>query len=328
MIFTAVSCSVYDASLIGNGSTEPGNGGMSSAAGQLATAGDGNDDAGRGGSAGKPAVNGGSNSSAGDGGMDAAGAPETGGEGADGGTPGASGSAGNGGGASGGRAGGGSGGGTTGGDGSAGSKATGGGGATASGGTGGGGAGSAGSPPANGCAKLSVPLDDAGDRAHFVISLPSATDLSAPTATVSMRLYVQAGVGGTIFNYVQDSQYRFFGVATAQRPTLASLSGWSTITFNVGNSDTGTTGIVRTDIRRIGIEINAAPSSSWSNPTVVYVDSITVATPALSYTLDNGPSVNPTPLTADPSGQALWLNSGSMDTKATNVTLGWQSTCP
>jgi hypothetical protein len=143
-----------------------------------------------------------------------------------------------------------------------------------------------------------------------------------------MRLYVQAGLGGTIFSYVQDSQYHFLGVATAARPALASLSGWTTLTFDVGGADVGTSSIVKTDIRRIGIEINAAPSSSRSNPTIVYVDSITVPTPALSYTFDASASVNPTPTNLYVANQAMWLNNGSTDTKASNVVLSWQPTCP
>ncbi|HEY3254900.1 MAG TPA: hypothetical protein VGJ91_13160, partial [Polyangiaceae bacterium] len=140
-------------------------------------------------------------------------------------------------------------------------------GSLASGGAGAGGA----APIASGCAKLSVPLDDAGDKAHFVISLTSPADLSG--ASISMRFYVQAGAGGTIFNYVQDSgTFHFLGVPTAQRHPLGSANGWETLSWNVGaEPDSAGTGIVKTSIKNIGIEINALPSSAWSNPTIVYV---------------------------------------------------------
>jgi hypothetical protein len=270
-----------------------------------------------------PAVNGGSSgASSGDGGMiDAAGAMEVGGEGPEGGTGGTSGSAGSagsnvGGTAAGGTAGGGTAGGSTAGSGGSGGA--------------GGSAGAGGAPPATGCAKLSVPLDDAADRAHFVISLSSAADLSsATTGIISMRVYVQAGAAGTIFNYVQDSQFHYFGVTTAMRPALKGLSGWQTLTFNVGMQPVGSTQIVKTDIRRIGIEINAAPDTvDWSNPTVVYVDSITVATPALSFTLDTTSTVNPNPMGSDLGGQVMWLHNGASDTTAAGVLLAWQPTCP
>jgi len=181
---------------------------------------------------------------------------------------------------------------------------------------------------ASGCAKLSVPLDATSDKAHFLISLTSTADLSG--ATLSMRVYVQAGQGGTIFNYVQDSgTYHFLGVPDAQRRSISSSSGWSTISWNVGaEPDSAGTGIVKTSIKNIGIELNAQPSSAWVNPTIVYVDSISVTNPTLSFTFDATASVNPTPSTTNAAGQALWLNSGTSDTTATGATLSWQATCP
>jgi len=333
VILTAVSCSVYDASLLGSGPADAGSAGTPSSAGHSGTAGDENTDAGRGGSAGA-AKGGSSGASAGDAGMiDMAGALETGGETSEGGTAGTggslgtAGSAGKAGGSSGGTAGASTAGGGSGGSGGSGAT-VGAGGSAGSGGT----AGAGGSPPASGCAKLSVPLDDAGDRAHFVISLASAIDLSsATTGIISMRLYVQAGAAGTIFNYVQDGapNYHYFGVTTASRPLLKSVSGWQTLTFNVGAQAAGSTGIVKTDIRRIGIEINAAPDTTgWSNPTIVYIDSVTVMTPALSFPLDMTATVISTPTGSDPSNQAMWLHNGSSDTTATNPTLTWQATCP
>jgi len=178
-----------------------------------------------------------------------------------------------------------------------------------------------------GCAKLSVPLNDTGDKAHFVVTLNSVTDLSG--ATISMRLYVQAGQGGTIFNYVQDSpSFHFLGVPAAQRHTLSSFGGWSTLTWNVSAEPDGGTGIVKNSIKNIGIEVNAQPSTLWSNPTVIYVDSITVSSPTLSFTFDASSAVSPTPATTSAAGQALWLNSGSTDTTAAGSTLSWQATCP
>jgi hypothetical protein len=328
VIVAAVSCSVYDASLLGKGPTEGNVGGTSSGASQSGAAGDASPAAGSG-SAGKPAANGGASGegSGGGGMMDAAGAPETGGQNNEGGTAG-SGTAGSGDTAGsdtagGGTAGGGAAGGGTGGGGAGGN----GGGAGGNGGAAG--AGTGGTSSATGCAKLSVPLDGQNDRAHFVISLPSAIDLSATTATISMRLYVQAGVGGTVFNYVQDSQYRFFGVSMAMRRALSSISGWQTLTFNVGAlTDTASPAIVKSDIRRIGIEINAAPSTAWSNPTIVYVDSITVLQPALAFTFDTTSTVTATPTGSDVPGQVMWRHNGTSDTTATGVTLSWQATCP
>lgn len=330
VILTAVSCSVYDASLLGGGPAEGGNGGANSTAGHSASGGEG-PAAGRSGSAGT--VNGGANGAdAGDAGMmDTAGTVDTGGAPSEGGTSGIGASAGKGGsaGSTGGTGNGGTGGAGTGGtsagsggNGTAGSGGTVGGGGTA--GSSGGSAGAGGTAP-TGCAKLTVPLDANTDKAHFVISLTSAADMSA--ATVTMRVYVQAGAAGTISNYVQNNGTPNFNFYANTAPTaLKSLTGWQTVTFAVATQSTGGS---KTEIRRIGIEINAAPDTTgWSNPTVVYIDSITVTTPALSFPFDSSSTITATGTTSDVSGQVLWPNNGSQDTSASNVVLGWQQTCP
>lgn len=319
-LLASIGCTVYDPSLLGAGTQSPGSGETAGQSGAAGVVGDG-------GSAGDALINGGSpnidaGSSAG-----AGGSLETSGSGGT--TAGTGGSAHLGGAAGAAGVGGTTGmggsvnaGGTAGAGGIAGSGGTsGGGGASGSGGNGGG-------ATANGCAVLSVPLDSATDKAHFVISLASPTDLSH--ATISMHLYVRAGAGGSIFNYVQDSgTYHFFAVVPAQRSTLSSFSGWSTVTWDVGaQPDSAATGIVKTSIKNIGIELGAQPSSSWTSPTIVYIDSITVTTPTLSFTFDASSSVYPTPTTTAATGQALWVNSGTVDTTAVGVSLGWQATCP
>jgi len=294
-LLAAVSCSVYDSSLLSSGTSDLGSSGQTGTSGAT----------GDGGFAGDPPNTGGAMSvGIGMGGTSGAGgAIETSGTGGMGVGGGSAGGAG-----------------TSGAGGSAGSSGTMGGVAS----SGGGGT----TATANGCVKLSVPLDGATDKAHFVISLATPADLSL--ATISMHLYVLAGSGGSIFNYVQDSgTYRFFGVELAQRAALRSFSGWSTLTWAVGaQPDAAATGIVKTSIENIGIEIGAPPSSSWTSPTVVYIDSITVTTPTLSFTFDGSSSVYPTATTTAATGQALWINGGATDTTAVGVTLGWQATCP
>jgi hypothetical protein len=298
-MLASLSCSVYDSTLLSATTLDAGGTGTTGQSGSSGAQGGG-------GFAGDPRVNGGSTSVGGDAnGM--GGSVEKSGTG---GVPSTGGAADTGGGPTGGI------GGTAGAGGSGDA-----GGAT-------GGAGGNSGTTANGCAMLSVPLDSATDKAHFVISLTSPSDLSH--ATISMRLYVRAGSGGTIFNYVQDSgTYHFFGVEPGQRAALASFSGWSTVTWDVGaQADSAATGIVKTSIENIGIEIGAPPSSSWTSPTVVYIDSIAVKTPTLSFTFDGSSSVYPTATTTAAAGQALWINGGATDTTAVGVTLSWQATCP
>jgi len=300
LLLASLDCSVYDSSLLGNGG--PGGARAMGGSGTSGTTGGADTTSGAGG---EPEL-GGSAAGAGFGGLiGMAGSSETGGAemgGSAAGSPEAE-------------------------AGKGGSPAVSGGTSGTSGGAGASGAGGV-VQTASGCAKLSVPLDATSDKAHFVISLTSTADLSG--ATLSMRVYVQAGQGGTIFNYVQDSgTYHFLGVPDAQRRSISSSSGWSTISWNVGaEPDSAGTGIVKTSIKNIGIELNALPSSAWVNPTIVYIDSISVTNPTLSFTFDATASVSPTPSTTNAAGQALWLNSGTSDTTATGATLGWQAMCP
>jgi len=108
----------------------------------------------------------------------------------------------------------------------------------------------------------------------------------------------------------------------------AGLRNDGTLTWNIAAQGPGSTNINLSSVYRVGLEINAAPDSVWSNPTLVSVDSITVSSPSLSFSFASSSSVNPTPSIQDVSGQALWLNAYTEDTTASNVTLGWTSSCP
>ncbi len=208
--------------------------------------------------------------------------------------------------------------------------ASGAGGAAGAGGRAGkGGAGGAGggATTMNGCAKLSVPMNDANDKAHFTLSLNNTANLGAAGTTISLHVYVQAGTGGRIFAYAQDSSFNFLG--PANRPLLANQNGWVTLTWNVASEPTVSPAITKSDVKRIGIEIQAAPSTTWSNPTVVYVDSITVNTPSLSFPFSTSGTVSTaTNQSSDVSGQVLWLNANSSDTTASGTALSWVATCP
>jgi hypothetical protein len=191
---------------------------------------------------------------------------------------------------------------------------------------GGAGMGGAGGTPASGCANLTVPLAQSSDKAHFVITLTNTANMSS--ATISMRVYVQAGSGGTIVNYVQDTGNHFLP-ASARTALSSGVGVWTTMQWNVGTEAPGSTGIDKTNIKRIGIEVSSYNSTAWTNPTKVYVDSVTVPAPALSFPFDTSGSIDTTASAGvDVGGQVLWLNSNGSDTSASNVTLGWLATCP
>ena len=341
-----VGCSVYDTSLLtgvvggadvvgGAGGSGPSSGGSGVVSGRGGTTGG----SGGHGSSGGSAATGGSAASGGAGGASggAGGSSARGGTGATGGAV-SSGGTGTGGEPSGGTgnvdASGGMGedggapnpadGGTTGG-GSGGSGSGGSAGAGASGGSAGGGtAGSAGSPPvtAAGCAKLSASLTASTDKTHYLITLGSA-DVDFTNAVVKVHLYAEGADGG-VFIYVQQATYEFYGMPPVP---FSTFSGWTTLTWDL--SATASTGTVnKAKVRRLGLEIGAWGGTTFTNPTVVYVDSISVTTPARSFSFDAASTVNTTPTAAHAGDTALWQNSASADTTASGSTLEWVASCP
>jgi len=190
-----------------------------------------------------------------------------------------------------------------------------------SGGAGSGGAGSGGAGEVcTGCARLSVPLAASGDKAHFTIALPVAVDFSA--ATIAVRVARFAGTGGWFKAYIQEGSPNYLYQDSVET-TIASIgTAMQTITWDVATA--GTTAD-KTIIRRIGIEISGAGASSWTNPTVIYIDSITVTGTTLttsSFTFDTTTTVSPTP-TGNGPNDIIWLNNFSGDTNVTGATLSW-----
>lgn len=211
--------------------------------------------------------------------------------------------------------------------GGAGAGATGGeppmGGSGGSGGTGAeGGAGGATGPVAcAGCARLSVPLDAAEDQAHYTLTLPGPTDLTQ--ATLTFRVVREAGSGGEFRGYVQQGAGGDFEYALSEGTAISEIGRVpETIVWDL--ADDGSS-FDLTAIERIGIEITASGSTSWTNPTVVLIDRIAVAdaNPAVSaWTFDAMSSVHTTPVEIYEAGP-IWLNSYSADTTATGSEIGW-----
>jgi hypothetical protein len=189
-------------------------------------------------------------------------------------------------------------------------------------GMGGAGSGGTGGEVCSGCARLSVPVDEATDRAHYVLTLPGVTDFTSAMFTVRVRRY--AATGGSIRMYVQHGgDPDFLYVQNA----FTALSGVGTSFQNVTWDVSTVTGTFdRTVIYRVGIEITANDgSTAWTDPTVVHVDSVTITgtTPTLSaWTFDAASSVNTTP-TENGSAGSMWLNSYSADTTATGAAISW-----
>lgn len=354
VVLVAASCNVYDSSLLVGGGTT-GSGGTSARGGSGgSTGGDGGSGGSKGGSGGSggtggdggtgAVTQGGSDggsgkggTSAGRGGTGAGGASGTGNEAGVGADAGEAGMLGDGGTGMGGTAG--TGGGMAGTSGAGGTSGTGGnGGMSGAGGTAGMGGASAGSGgagmggmagtgggTATGCAKITMPIAAATDQAHFVITLTNAANFSA--ATITIHYFVLSGTGGIIFPYIQDTSFAFLGQSTGTKAALQSNS-WGTITWNAG-ADTGAT-IDKTKVNRIGIEVNINGAATYSNPTTLFIDSITVATPSLSFPFDTSSSVDGSSNGVDVTSpaQSLWINTSSSDTTAKSVATAWVASCP
>jgi hypothetical protein len=108
---------------------------------------------------------------------------------------------------------------------------------------------------------------------------------------------------------------------------FSGIDGWTTLTWDL-SAEASTSPLDKTKVRRLGLEITGAGATSWTNPMVVYLDSITVTTPALSFPFDATASVYATATSSHTADTALWLNNSSSDTTATGSTVSWLTSCP
>jgi hypothetical protein len=184
---------------------------------------------------------------------------------------------------------------------------------SATGGTGGG------LPPDScpGCARLSVPLAAATHFSNFVIVLPSLADFRGKAIT--FRVFKHAGSGGRLRPYVQHGgspdYYQLF--RTEPEPLTAS-GAWEDIVWNIGD-DAGSfdLGVVAS----VGLQVSGAGSSQWTNPTEIYVDSITVSGASVGpWNFDSGESVVST-VTTDAPPNLIWCNGN--DSPVTGSTVAW-----
>ena len=337
LALVVANCSVYEPSLLSGAGAKggglvparggsAGKGGAAGAGGSTSGVGAANGSggasgkgaAGAGGSAGRGgAGTGGDAGSFGDAGEGAGGDPG-GGDAGDGGSSG-SGSSGSGSGGTGGIGGSSDAGGISGAGGSAGSAGSSGGSATAGDGAGGR-AGSGGSGEVcSGCARFSVPLTSATDQAHILMSLPENTDFTS--AVVTFRVFCQAGSGGQLRGYLQHGGSPDFAFLVLGITELADLSGWTSVSYELS----GVTGFDKTVVRRVELEITGAASSAWTNPTVVYLDSISIANTSLSpssFGFDDAASITTTPSATGPLDQCLWMNDAPDDSNV-DASLSW-----
>ncbi|KYG05506.1 hypothetical protein BE21_40215, partial [Sorangium cellulosum] len=131
----------------------------------------------------------------------------------------------------------------------------------------------------SGCARLAVPLTEADTGTLFQFDLPDLIDLTG--ATVTFRVKTYAGTGGGVQTFVQNGGAQaWIGLPWAWTD-LSSLQEWTELTIDVDAAAAAdeTMTFDKTEVRRIGLRVDAGITGPWANPSVVYVDFIRITRP-------------------------------------------------
>ncbi|KYF87281.1 hypothetical protein BE18_06905, partial [Sorangium cellulosum] len=146
----------------------------------------------------------------------------------------------------------------------------------ASGGAGGEGGGGTTDPSEScpGCARLSVPLTSAGTATQFFIGFDEAIDLTG--AVVTFRVKAHTGTHGGLQPFVQNGGELFWANVGYTWNPVADLGEWTDLTIDVDALAPASPFFNPTQVKLLGLQITAGNTGPWANPTVIYVDSITV----------------------------------------------------
>ncbi|WP_437691029.1 hypothetical protein [Sorangium sp. So ce176] len=126
----------------------------------------------------------------------------------------------------------------------------------------------------SGCARLAVPLTAASTGTLFQFDYPELVDLTG--ATVTFRIKAHAATGGGVQTFVQNGgAQNWVGVPWAWT-NFTDLGEWTELTIDVDAAAAADAAFEKTAVQRIGLKVDAGTAGPWANPTVVYVDSITV----------------------------------------------------
>lgn len=168
-----------------------------------------------------------------------------------------------------------------------------------------------------GCARLSVPLAASGHKGNFVIALPQVTNFTG--AVIRYRLFKRAGSGGEVKGYIQHGGSPDYAqLFQSQAVRLSALEGWHDLVWNLASEGAS---YDKTIVGRVGIQVIGLGSTSWTNPTVVDVDSITVTGPAVGpFEFDSASSVSSDATIGAPPN-VLWRNSG--DNPVAGAAVSW-----
>ncbi|MGK3990977.1 hypothetical protein WME99_48470 [Sorangium sp. So ce136] len=129
-----------------------------------------------------------------------------------------------------------------------------------------------------GCARLSVPLTGRRQATQFFIGFDEAIDLTG--ATVTFRVKAHTGTSGGVQPFVQNGDELFYANIGYTWNPIAELGEWTEFKIDVDAAAAASPGFNRTLVEVIGLQVTAGDTGPWTNPTVIYVDSITVTRPS------------------------------------------------
>jgi hypothetical protein len=166
-----------------------------------------------------------------------------------------------------------------------------------------------------GVAVLSVPLSAAGQAQRYGNIFPGFPDLS--NRTVTLRIYAPGATGGNLLAYfTDDPDFTAGGGGTVPLADLAL--GWTDLVFSVGSLSGA---YDPTHIRQINLVVTSENTAGpWTNPTVIYVDSVRSSNLIITDTFNAG-----TPLQGAASVQNM---APSTQQTLAGSTLTWSDSVP
>ncbi|WP_437550567.1 hypothetical protein WME97_07215 [Sorangium sp. So ce367] len=122
-----------------------------------------------------------------------------------------------------------------------------------------------------------MPFTTANTATQFFIEFASVVDLTG--STVTFRVKTHAGTSGGVQPFVQNGADRSYANIGYSWNPIAGLADWQEITIDVDALAGSKPSFERKAVKLIGLQLTAGGTGPWTNPTVVYVDSITVTKP-------------------------------------------------
>jgi hypothetical protein len=165
---------------------------------------------------------------------------------------------------------------------------------------------------AHGLAVFTVPLSATAQDQRYADKPSAPWNLAGKT--IFVRVYAPGATGGSLYVYLSDESSNTGPSVTVGLAQLAS--GWMDITLPniVDQPAVGATGTFSAEqVKQVTIEVEAGGSTSWTNPTVVYVDSVRSSDVTIDDTFDTSIGNMITSSQVTVAGSALtWQDSVSL----------------